>query len=192
MNIAGTSSVGAPCAARAAATAAAAPNRCESPLLPMGQHPASQMDPDRLSQQLEHANHRQSQLSMLLHKSYAIPEDRDVEPAEGERGQGASSGSRARYHIRRPRRIPRPVSHRAQSAGAQASPVRELSSRLKSACRRLDPRRLAKAGHTAAAAAADAPPPPPSATNAPPRPQPAGASAGAAAAADARACARSL
>ncbi|KAJ2774109.1 hypothetical protein IWQ57_000977 [Coemansia nantahalensis] len=117
------------------ATSAAAPSRCESPLLPMGQH---QTDPDRLQQQAGRASHRQSQQSVLLRKTYAIPDDRDAEPPAVAAAAATVDGrrTRARHYILRPHRLPRPAVHRL------ALPARDLSSRLKSACRRLDPRRL--------------------------------------------------
>ncbi|KAJ2698935.1 hypothetical protein H4R19_005562 [Coemansia spiralis] len=129
------------------ATGTAGPGRCESPLLPMGQHPTHQTDPDRLSQQTERTSHRQSQQSVLLDKTYAIPDDRDSEPPPA----AAPGASRTRCHIHRPHRLPRATSHRI------ALPTRDLSSRLKSACRKLDPRRLATA---------NAPPSPPLPTDA--------------------------
>ncbi|KAJ2749129.1 hypothetical protein IWQ56_007298, partial [Coemansia nantahalensis] len=105
------------------ATSAAAPSRCESPLLPMGQH---QTDPDRLQQQAGRASHRQSQQSVLLRKTYAIPDDRDAEPPAVAAAAATVDGrrTRARHYILRPHRLPRPAVHRL------ALPARDLSSRL--------------------------------------------------------------
>ncbi|KAJ1755075.1 hypothetical protein LPJ58_004388 [Coemansia sp. RSA 1591] len=141
---------------REASTAGSERSRCESPLLPMGQHPSKQVDPDRLSQQLERTGNRQSQQSML-YKSYAIPEDADdlPEPADAPSEGPATGSNRTRYHIRRPHRQPRAKSYRTPLSSRHES-ARELSSKFKSACRKLDPRRLAKGGHSRA----DASPPP--------------------------------
>ncbi|KAJ2392774.1 hypothetical protein H4S02_000595, partial [Coemansia sp. RSA 2611] len=85
----------------------------------------------------------------MLYKSYAIPEDQDDEHDDDAgliRKSPAGSSGKARYHIRRPRRQARSKSYRMPSSGAQES-ARELSSKFKSACRKLDPRRLAKTSH---------------------------------------------
>ncbi|KAJ2800120.1 hypothetical protein H4R20_004180, partial [Coemansia guatemalensis] len=133
----------------------AEPGRCESPLLPMGQRPVYRVDPDRLSQQLGHGSSRQSQQSMLR-KSYAIPEDeadtsaaaeKDDDRAAAAAAKKGAAGGRPRYHMPRPPRLPRSRSQRVPTTGAQPSPPRDLSSRFKSACRRLNPRRLAKSTH---------------------------------------------
>ncbi|KAJ2080195.1 hypothetical protein H4R24_003244 [Coemansia sp. RSA 988] len=133
----------------------AEPGRCESPLLPMGQRPVHQVDPDRLSQQLGQASSRQSQQSMLR-KSYAIPEDaaddnpsaeKDDKHAAATAAKKGTVGGRPRYHMRRPPRLSRSKSQRISTTGPQPSPPRDLSSRFKSACRRLNPRRLAKTTH---------------------------------------------
>ncbi|KAJ2609390.1 hypothetical protein H4S08_004068 [Coemansia sp. RSA 1365] len=126
------------------------PGRCESPLLPMGQRPMYRVDPDRLSQQLGHASSRQSQQSIFC-KNYAIPEDRTDTDAAAEKDDAAAKkgavGARPRYHMRRPPRMLRSKSQHVPTTSAQLSPPRDLSSRLKSACRRLNPRRLAKSTH---------------------------------------------
>ncbi|KAJ2844875.1 hypothetical protein IWW36_005014 [Coemansia brasiliensis] len=126
------------------------PSRCESPLLPMGEHSTHQVDPDRLSQQLGRTGNRQSQQSML-HKSYAIPEDMDEEDNDGagvSKKDADDAAGRPRHHIRRPRKLPRPKSYRIHTSGAHES-AREFSSKFKSACRKLNPRRLAKPSHHA-------------------------------------------
>ncbi|KAJ1738618.1 hypothetical protein LPJ68_005402 [Coemansia sp. RSA 1086] len=125
------------------------PSRCESPLLPMGEHSTHQVDPDRLSQQLGRTGNRQSQQSML-HKSYAIPEDMNEDDNDdaGPSKKDAGAADRPRHYIRRPRKLPRPKSYRIHTGGAHES-ARELSSKFKSACRKLNPRRLAKPSHHA-------------------------------------------
>ncbi|PIA19503.1 hypothetical protein COEREDRAFT_84145 [Coemansia reversa NRRL 1564] len=127
--------------------------RCESPLLPMGQRPMYRVDPDRLSQQLGHASSRQSQQSILC-KNYAIPEDGADTDAAAEKDDATATaakkgaaGGRPRYHMRRPPRMLRSKSQHVPTTSAQLSPSRDLSSRLKSACRRLNPRRFAKTTH---------------------------------------------
>ncbi|KAJ2260662.1 hypothetical protein GGI01_002842 [Coemansia sp. RSA 376] len=147
-----------PAPATAASVAESYPSRCASPLLPMGQYrtPSSHqtIDPDRLSQQLGKVTNRQSQQS-VVHKNYAIPEDEDTElpPDSGKRSQTTrfisyhrtpSAGSKLPSR----RTMPRQKSYRiSTSADPHQSSVRELSSKLKSACRKLNPKRLTKHGH---------------------------------------------
>ncbi|KAJ2841074.1 hypothetical protein GGI22_008062, partial [Coemansia erecta] len=125
------------------------PSRCESPLLPMGQSLSHQTGADRLSQQLGQAGNRQSQLSMAR-KDYAIHDD-EGDNGEEHRGPDIADAkrSRARTHMNRPRMtMPRAKSYRIHAPGAASpshtSPVRDLSSKLKSACRKLNPKRLGK------------------------------------------------
>ncbi|KAJ2343415.1 hypothetical protein GGH91_003205 [Coemansia sp. RSA 2671] len=129
------------------------PSRCASPLLPMGQHqrtPSSHqtIDPDRLSQQLGRVGNRQSQQS-VVHKNYAIPEDDSAElPPEPKRSQTTRF---INYHRtssgRRGTMLPRQKSYRINTADPHQLSVRELSSKLKSACRKLNPKRLTRHTH---------------------------------------------
>ncbi|KAJ2595234.1 hypothetical protein GGF39_003911 [Coemansia sp. RSA 1721] len=146
------------------------PSRCESPLLPMGQTASYQIDPDRLSQQLGKHGHRQSQHS-VMYKNYALRDDddeNDLDTAAGNRSPahdpksgfrrrptggsrrtntGLSTESRSRYYMRRPKTLLRPKSYRIGGSSAdagQTSPVKEFSSKIKSACRKLNPKRLTK------------------------------------------------
>ncbi|KAJ1796466.1 hypothetical protein LPJ59_003734 [Coemansia sp. RSA 2399] len=126
--------------------AEAYPSRCESPLLPMGQSLSHQTGADRLSQQLGQAGNRQSQLSMAR-KDYAIHDD---EGDNGDEHKGLDTAdakrNRARPHMNRPRMtMPRAKSYRIHTPGtSHTSPVRDLSSKFKSACRKLNPKRLGK------------------------------------------------
>ncbi|KAJ1940345.1 hypothetical protein EC988_007060 [Linderina pennispora] len=106
------------------------PSRCESPLLPMGQSTRYQTDPNRLSDQLGKVRSRFSQHS-ILNKNYAIHDDEEL----------ASPPPDKRKHK---------VLTRAKSykiAAAEAGRVREFSSKLKSACRKLNPKRRARNAH---------------------------------------------
>ncbi|KAI9505057.1 hypothetical protein GGI25_000432 [Coemansia spiralis] len=131
------------------------PSRCESPLLPMGQGPSYQIDPDRLSQHLGQAGSRYSQQS-IVRKDYAIPYDAGGDerlglgPSSWHKGSPANSnGSRTRPHMGHPRMTTtRAKSYRIHVPSSQMLPVRDLSSKLKSACRKLNPKRLAKAAHS--------------------------------------------
>ncbi|KAJ1644915.1 hypothetical protein LPJ64_003463, partial [Coemansia asiatica] len=152
------------------------PSRCESPLLPMGQTASYQIDPDRLSQQLGKHGHRQSQHS-VIYKNYALRDDDDDNggdvdaagnqsalhdpkagfrrrPTGGSRraNTGLSTESRGRYYMRRPKTLLRPKSYRiggSSADGGQTSPVKEISSKIKSACRKLNPKRLTKSSAAA-------------------------------------------
>ncbi|KAJ2490843.1 hypothetical protein IWW37_002843 [Coemansia sp. RSA 2050] len=148
----------APAASAAAAAAATSivessyPSRCASPLLPMGQHhrtPSSHqtIDPDRLSQQLGRMTNRQSQQS-VVHKNYAIPEDDSAElPPEPKRSQTTRFINYHRTSSSRRTMLPRQKSYRISTADPHQSSVRELSSKLKSACRKLNPKRLTRHSH---------------------------------------------
>ncbi|KAI8324107.1 hypothetical protein GQ54DRAFT_302901 [Martensiomyces pterosporus] len=148
------------------------PSRCESPLLPMGQGAWYQVDPDRLSNQLGRVPNRYSQQS-IANKNYSIRDDDDEEVDELVSAGAMHSKKKvlvghkgAKYGMRKPK-MPRPKSYRGDTSpsaastvgGVQQSPVRDLSSKLKSACRKLNPKRLAKAGnhHHQPAAAVAAP-----------------------------------
>ncbi|KAJ2362775.1 hypothetical protein IW150_006917, partial [Coemansia sp. RSA 2607] len=141
------------------------PSRCESPLLPMGQ-----IDPDRLSQQLDTPRHRQSQHS-ISYKNYALRDDEALEESPDEPNTSSrakrtfrkyptalGSWSRRptdpvadrrthRQHTRRPAALLRPKSYRIHAGEPQTSPVREFSSKIKSACKKLNPKRLARSAH---------------------------------------------
>ncbi|KAJ2462966.1 hypothetical protein GGI02_005337 [Coemansia sp. RSA 2322] len=111
------------------------------------------VDPDRLSHQLgkklppssaAHHHHRRqrSQHSVMAaaHKNYAIRDDfpissTDTTPAEPPR---LSSYRRTATKFK---------SYRIPAAHPHQSSVRDLSSKLKSACRKLNPKRLAKLHH---------------------------------------------
>ncbi|KAJ2454172.1 hypothetical protein GGF42_003669 [Coemansia sp. RSA 2424] len=118
------------------------------------------VDPDRLSQQLGKVTNRQSQQS-VVNKNYAIPEENDfIEPPPtlGKRNNQAtrfinyhraptasSSSRRANTGV-----LSHPTkSYRISTTAAEhhQSSVRDLSSKLKSACRKLNPKRLTKHGH---------------------------------------------
>ncbi|KAJ1668282.1 hypothetical protein IW140_000414 [Coemansia sp. RSA 1813] len=121
------------------------PSRCESPLLPMGQSLSHQIGVDRLSQQRGQVSNRQSQVSMLR-KDYAIHDEEETQ--EPSTAGTKSNSRRVRQHMNRPRMtMPRAKSYRIHTSGGHASPVRDLSSKLKSACRKLNPKRLAKSAH---------------------------------------------
>ncbi|KAJ2723448.1 hypothetical protein GGI07_002651 [Coemansia sp. Benny D115] len=122
------------------------PSRCESPLLPMGHHTASyKTDPDRLSQQLGRHGHRQSQHS-VMYKNYDLRDDNIDQPVgpvpQGRSNTGATK-TPGRYQMRRPRTLRAKTYRMAGSSdNGPVSPVRELSSKFKSACRKLNPKRL--------------------------------------------------
>ncbi|KAJ2522168.1 hypothetical protein H4217_000940 [Coemansia sp. RSA 1939] len=156
------STSGAPATTTAAAAAAAAgtgshtstephPSRCESPLLPMGQTSSHQRGGDIgwHSRQLSQVSNRQSQMSMMR-KDYAIHDAEDDDSEEGQRmagAKGTKGGRGPRQHMNhRPRMtMPRAKSYRIHtSSGTHASPVRDLSSKLKSAYRKLNPKRMHK------------------------------------------------
>ncbi|KAJ2662420.1 hypothetical protein IWW48_001829 [Coemansia sp. RSA 1200] len=127
------------------------PSRCESPLLPMGQTSSHQRGGDIgwHSRQLSQVSNRHSQMSMMR-KDYAIHDAEGDDSEEGQRmagAKGTKGGRGPRQHMNhRPRMtMPRAKSYRIHtSSGTHASPVRDLSSKLKSAYRKLNPKRMHK------------------------------------------------
>ncbi|KAJ2744124.1 hypothetical protein GGI20_003231 [Coemansia sp. BCRC 34301] len=141
------------------------PSRCASPLLPMGQQPQPhyhRRTPSSSHHQSARVSNRQSQQS-VIHKNYAIPEEEEVveegtrAPHLGKRNQTTrfisyyrtpSPSTAASGGGRRTATLPRPKSYRITTTAAEhhQSSVRDLSSKLKSACRKLNPKRLTKHG----------------------------------------------
>lgn len=99
-------------------------SRCESPLLPMGHHRTlsqNSVNPDRLSQQLETTNTRQSRISTPYTKSYAIHEEVKAEEPLPSRSKT--------YH------------RMGTMMAGNSSRMHSTTSKLKSACRKLNPKR---------------------------------------------------
>ncbi|KAJ1724506.1 hypothetical protein LPJ53_001210 [Coemansia erecta] len=65
----------------------------------------------------------------------------------GRRADEGVAGRVDRPQMRRPRSLLRPKSYRIGVGEPQTSPVREFSSKIKSACKKLNPKRLARSAH---------------------------------------------